>query len=170
MPKFDKNQNVMMKFLTITYAEHSSTRPEVQFMDTIVKVTRALNKVSDNYQLAVELTECSNVHYHVIINIKEGNYNKERSHLEQYIATTLPYLKRNCGFIHNVTIRNLERCKEYIYKDRDMMEKILKVKLPLTDTPNMNELRSKHIGNTDSIPPLKPSTWDNYDLVIKASE
>lgn len=121
-------------FLTLTFKKDSvGIKPDYQFHATINTIFTYLIKSVECFDINPELTVAGTIHYHIfIIAIKDK---------VKWYKQTLPALKR-LGYIDIQTVKCATKCKEYTRKDNKLMEKILKVSLPITETDKQYELRS----------------------------
>lgn len=123
-------------FLTITFAHLPSSFPHIQFAKTIREVYSLLNEIAqkDTINIYPEITENSNIHYHVIFTLDKST---------RYHGKVLPIMKRDMGWCKSVEIRNLTKVIDYCTKDFESMKDLLKsvcTAIPITSPADFKDI------------------------------
>lgn len=146
-------------FLTITFQQGLlGIDPGFQYRTSIPLVWNLLYRASKKYMVAPELTLKGQIHYHCLIE----NESLDRI---KFFKQTLPSLKRY-GFVDVQYVRSLDNVIAYIYKDKELMEKLLGICLPITQQnvslkrPSITSLK-RMFGNWKEI------TLDKYGLIMQ---
>jgi len=93
-------------FMTITFRNDPDSNISKAYEFTIHGIWNKLRKSTD-FELYPELTIAGRIHYHVMLNITDKI---------KFYKSTLPKLKRDCGYVDIQGIKNLIACRDYCKK------------------------------------------------------
>lgn len=111
--------NGSLAFTWVPNPKDLGVRPRFQY-DNCIQSIRNLKLCCDSYEIYPEMTIAGNIHFHGVLNIKDK---------VKWFKKILPTFKYH-GYVC-IKPNPDKKWFEYMSKDKEMMEKLLGIKLPL---------------------------------------